>query len=103
MRAIFVSALTGVLFSLISLSVQATDPSSAAQHWQGQGVVQEIAPPQIILQHQAIPELQWPAMTMPFVLAKNVDTASLKSGDRVTFTLERAGDGFQIISLTPLR
>lgn len=99
MRAIFVSALTGVLLSLFSLSVQAAD----AQQWQGQGVVQEISPPQIILQHQAIPELQWPAMTMPFVLAKSVDTAAVKPGERVTFTLERAGDGFQIISLTPLR
>lgn len=102
MRAFFVSALTGVLLSLSSLSVQATEPS-AAQQWQGQGVVQEISPPKIILQHQAIPELQWPAMTMPFVLAKSADTASVKPGDRVTFTLERAGDGFQIISLTPLR
>lgn len=99
MRTIFVSALTGVLFSLFSLFVQAAD----AQQWQGQGVVQEISPPQIILQHQAIPELQWPAMTMPFVLAKSVDAAAVKPGERVTFTLERAGDGFQIISLTPLR
>ncbi|MDY1036313.1 copper-binding protein [Lelliottia sp. CFBP8978] len=102
MRAIFVSALTGVLFSLISLSVQATDPSTTAQQWQGQGVVQEIAPPKIILQHQAIPELQWPAMTMPFALSSAVDTTAIKPGDSVTFTLERAGDGFHIVSLTPL-
>lgn len=102
MRAFFVSALTGVLLSLSSLSVQASE-SSAAQQWQGQGVVQEISPPNITLQHQAIPELQWPAMTMPFVLANSADTTSVKAGDRVTFTLERAGDGFQIISLTPLR
>ncbi|WP_230352170.1 copper-binding protein [Lelliottia sp. WAP21] len=103
MRALLVSALMGVLFSLSSLSVQATTPSAAVQLWQGQGEVMEISPPTIVLRHQAIPELQWPAMTMPFVLAKEADIASVKPGDRVAFTLERAGDGFQIVALTPLR
>lgn len=102
MRALFFSALTGVLFSLFSLSIQANDPSTTAPRWQGQGEILEISPPNIVLKHQAIPELKWPAMTMPFALATNVKTASFKTGDRVTFTLERAGDGFQIIALTPL-
>jgi Cu(I)/Ag(I) efflux system protein CusF len=102
MRALLISALMGALFSLSSFSVQATEPSAAAQRWQGQGRVLEISPPKIILEHQAIPELNWPAMTMPFTLAKTAETSLVKPGDRVTFTLERAGDGFQIRSLTPL-
>jgi len=102
MRALRVFALMGVLFSLSSFSVQATEPSATAQRWQGEGRVLEISPPKIILEHQAIPELNWPAMTMPFTLANSAETTSVKPGDRVTFTLERAGDGFQIRSLTPL-
>lgn len=35
MRALFISALMGALFSLSSFSVQATEPSAAAQRWQG--------------------------------------------------------------------
>ncbi|HFK5728115.1 MULTISPECIES: copper-binding protein [Enterobacter] len=50
-----------------------------------------------------MPELKWPAMTMPFTLSAGATLNDAKPGDEVTFTLERAGDGFQIISLTPAR
>jgi len=49
MRAVFISALMGALFCLSSFSVQATEPSAAAQRWQGQGRVLEISPPKINL------------------------------------------------------
>ena len=73
MRTLFLSALVGASISFASYTVQAN------QTWQGRGVVQSISDNAVMLRHEAIP------------------------GDEVTFTLERAGDGFQIISLTPAR
>jgi Cu(I)/Ag(I) efflux system protein CusF len=42
-------------------------------------------------------------MTMPFTLSSGAALNGAKPGDRVTFILERSGDGFQIVSLTPQR
>ncbi|ELW1646672.1 MULTISPECIES: copper-binding protein [Enterobacter] len=97
MRALFLSALLGASVSLASFTVQAD------QRWQGHGVVQSVSENSVMLQHDAIPELKWPAMTMPFTLSPGAALNGAKPGDEVTFTLERAGDGFRIVSLTPQR
>ncbi|MCS5451837.1 copper-binding protein [Enterobacter huaxiensis] len=97
MRALYLSALLGASVSFASYSVQAN------QSWQGHGVVQSVSKDAVMLQHDAIPELKWPAMTMPFTLSAGAELNGAKPGDEVTFTLERAGDGFQIVSLTPKR
>jgi len=47
--------------------------------------------------------MKGPVMTMTFAFSADVDLSAVKPGQPVTFTLERAGDGFRIISLTPLR
>lgn len=104
MRALLFSALLGACLSVSFLSVQANaSVSPTGQQWQGQGVVQKIAPQSVVIHHEAIPALKWPAMTMPFALSADIDLRAIKPGEQVTFTLVRAGDGFQIISLTPLR
>ncbi|MDK4745354.1 copper-binding protein [Leclercia sp. 119287] len=104
MRALLFSALLGACITLSSFSVQATEsPSPVTPQWQGQGVVRAIDAKTLLIQHDAIPALKWPAMTMPFAFSADVDLSAVKPGEPVTFTLVRAGDGFQIISLTPLR
>lgn len=104
MRALIFSALLSACFALSSWSVQATENASpVTQQWQGQGVIQTITSRSLVIQHQAIPALKWPAMTMPFAFSADVDLTVVKPGEQVTFTLVRAGDGFQIISLTPQR
>lgn len=104
MRALLFSALLGACFTLSSWSVQATtNVSPATPQWQGQGVIRAIDVRSLVIEHDAIPALKWPAMTMPFAFSADVDLSAVKPGDPVTFTLVRAGDGFQIISLTPLR
>ncbi len=104
MRALLFSALLGACFTLSSYSAQATtNTSPATPQWQGQGVIRAIDARALVIQHDPIPALKWPAMTMPFAFSADVDTRAVKPGDQVTFTLARAGDGFQIISLTPLR
>ncbi len=104
MRALFFSALLGASFAFTAVAVQAnTVTSPSVQRWQGQGVVTAFSTNAVTLEHDAIPALKWPAMTMPFTLSPDAALNGAKPGDKVTFTLERAGDGFQIISLTPQR
>lgn len=45
------------------------------------------------LAHPAIPEINWPAMTMDFAVPPSVDVEGLSVGDKVQFTLHRAADG----------
>lgn len=104
MRALFLSALLGASVSFSSFAVQANEvTTSTVQRWQGHGVVQAFSAQSVTLEHDAIPELKWPAMTMPFTLSSGAVLNGAKPGDRVTFILERSGDGFQIVSLTPQR
>lgn len=45
----------------------------------------------ITLSHPAIPELDWPAMTMRFTFDEASQVAGLKIGDRVTFSFVQQG------------
>lgn len=59
------------------------------------GTVTSIYPGEdkIGLAHPAIPEINWPAMTMDFVIPSSLDVNELNPGDKVQFTLHRAADG----------
>lgn len=65
---------------------------------QGQGVITAInvAEHAITLEHQAIPSLNWPAMTMDFNVAKTVSFSGLKVNDAVQFMLAKEGDNWVI-------
>ena len=71
---------------------------------QGSGTVNSVDPAdhKINLSHNAIPSIGWPAMTMEFAAARSVDLRTIKPGARVTFTMQRDGDGMYVIqSVTP--
>ncbi|HET9821014.1 MAG TPA: efflux RND transporter periplasmic adaptor subunit [Burkholderiaceae bacterium] len=66
--------------------------AAAAEHHVN-GVVSEAAAGGVItLQHEAVPALKWPAMTMPFQLAQPGLAKGLKAGDRVHFSFRQQGD-----------
>lgn len=46
----------------------------------------------LTLNHDPIPEWDWPVMKMDFVVAENVDLTPLKPGQTITFDIERTGD-----------
>jgi Cu/Ag efflux protein CusF len=83
----------------------ATGPQVAqASQVQGTGTVNSVDPAghKINLNHNAIPAIGWPAMTMDFTVAPAVDLRALKPGSRVNFTMQRGGDGMYVIqSITP--
>jgi Cu/Ag efflux protein CusF len=83
----------------------ATAPKSAqAAHVEGIGTVNSVdaAGHKVNLNHNPIPVIGWPAMTMDFAVAPSVDLRALKPGTRVNFMMQRGGDGMYVIhSITP--
>lgn len=50
----------------------------------------------IMLKHEPIPALEWPAMTMGFKIKDKSQLAKLRKGDKVEFTLEQSGAEYLI-------
>jgi Cu/Ag efflux protein CusF len=75
-----------------------------ASQVQGTGTVNSVDPAghKVNLNHNAIPAIGWPAMTMDFTVALAVDLSALKPGTRVNFMMQRGGDGMYVIhSIAP--
>lgn len=81
--------------------VYAAQPQSA----QGTGIVQSVdaKAASVTLKHDPIPSLQWPAMTMPFTLAKPELAKGLVPGQKVKFVLENSNNGYRITSIKSVR
>jgi Cu(I)/Ag(I) efflux system membrane fusion protein len=70
----------------------------------GSGVIQDINADAntVNLQHKAIDELGWPAMTMDFAVMSDVDLSKLSVNESVMFQLEKHGDSYMITSIHPM-
>jgi Cu(I)/Ag(I) efflux system membrane fusion protein len=68
----------------------------------GTGVVVSVAESELVLTHEAIPELRWPAMTMPFALAAPELAKALTPGQKVRFHFSETGEGPRIERLEAL-
>jgi Cu(I)/Ag(I) efflux system membrane fusion protein len=78
---------------------EAATTATAASAQQGptrefstRGRVVELDAAAITLEHEAVPALKWPAMTMPFQLAQPDLARGLKAGDAVRFRFRQKGD-----------
>lgn len=67
------------------------------------GVVDEITPTEMTLTHDAVPELKWPGMTMPFKLATPELAKSLKPEQQVQFTFQQQGKDFVITAVERIK
>ena len=68
-------------------------PSAAAvREFSARGRVVEIDGASITLEHEPVAALKWPAMTMPFQLARPDLARSVKTGDAVRFRFVQQGD-----------
>lgn len=79
----------------------AAAPSVRAGEHQAQGRVEAIAKDEVMLSHEPVPSLQWPAMTMGFK-PPPAWPADVRVGDRVAFTF-KAGSSpgeYRIVSVT---
>ena|SRR5450830_231200 len=67
----------------------------------GKGTVVSVnkADSSVILKHDAIAAISWPAMTMSFKVKDKILLDKTKSGDKVDFTLEKDGANYIITDI----
>jgi len=65
------------------------------------GVVVKVEADSVTLQHEAVPALRWPEMTMPFKLADRSLANGLKKGQVVQFTFSKQGDDHVLTQIAP--
>jgi Cu(I)/Ag(I) efflux system membrane fusion protein len=83
----------------------ASSPASAAAPallYQAKGKVIEIEDDVITLQHEPVPALKWPGMTMPFNMRSADVAKGLKPGQAIEFTFSKGEAGFVITHIKPL-
>jgi Cu(I)/Ag(I) efflux system protein CusF len=82
----------------MTMGAQASQPIS------GKGVVTKVDPAKktVNLNHEPIPAIGWPAMSMGFQVAPNVDLSKVQPGQAVDFGLEKgSGSNYTVTSITP--
>ena len=56
----------------------------------------------LVIDHEPIPALNWPRMTMDFQLAEKAMASQIKAGDQVQFEIKEGEKGaYRIISIQP--
>ncbi|WP_151832046.1 copper-binding protein [Acinetobacter ursingii] len=80
---------------------QMNKESSTATTAQAVGVITAIDTKENILtlDHEAIPAIKWPAMTMGFKVADPVLLSGLTVGDKVDFELKAEGENYIVITV----
>jgi Cu/Ag efflux protein CusF len=99
------AAVLGILalFTAISLSAAATEPTGSDALASGTGTVNAVmaAERKVNITHGPIPALGWPGMTMDFRLSDTASLEGIETGAKVIFQLRKATDGaYEIESLS---
>jgi Cu(I)/Ag(I) efflux system membrane fusion protein len=68
---------------------------------QARGVVVEIGRDKITLDHEPVPALKWPQMTMPFKLADPMLAKGLAAGQRIEFDFKQQGGDAVLVRVAP--
>jgi Cu/Ag efflux protein CusF len=76
--------------------------AQAASH-RATGVVKSVdaAKNKVMIQHQPVQSLKWPAMTMAFKAKDAKTLGALKAGAQVTFDFEQRGDDYVVTAVNP--
>ena len=77
-------------------------PASAPVVYTARGTVVEIERDSVTLDHDPVPALKWPPMTMPFKLAEPGLAKALTKGQRVEFGFVKQGDDWALTRAAPL-
>jgi Cu(I)/Ag(I) efflux system membrane fusion protein len=76
-------------------------PQDTAPSYPGSGVLKQVMPEQgkVNIQHEPIPALEWPAMTMDLQVDQGVSLRGLSPGDPVNFELREGEQGYLITNI----
>ena len=89
-------ALVALLFSTPLLA-----NAAAPTVYQTTGKVQQWLSDRVVLAHDAVPALKWPAMTMPYLLPPDSHWTPLAAGTAVSFHFVQNANGYQLTDITP--
>lgn len=102
MRTVF------ALAALLTLTAPAMSHAAAADHSSmvmanGTGVVKsvDLKANTVVIQHDPIPALKWPAMTMPFKGETPDVLKNVKAGQKVDFQVMQMGTATTVTSIQP--
>jgi len=74
-------------------------PAQEKSSYTAEGKIVAITPTSVTLDHGAVPELKWGAMTMPFAIRDSALTTGLAVGDNVSFEFQASDAGFEIVKI----
>ena len=86
--------------SLAGVLARAAVPAMTSH--ETRGVVEAMAPGEVTLQHEPVPALKWPAMSMPFALKAPQQAAGLQVGDAVRFSFSQSASGAMLEQISKL-
>lgn len=80
-------------------SAHGAPPPSEAPLVKAFGVVKTVSADEkkITVEHDAIPEIGWPAMTMDFPVSDSMDLAAVPMGERIAFLIRETGDSRYVV------
>lgn len=74
-------------------------PKDQGTTFETRGVIEELDASNIKFRHEPVPALRWPAMTMGFKRAKDLQSLGFKVGDTVQFQFRAIGDEYEVVIL----
>lgn len=104
MKKFMISVVTLAILGIAVTPIYANDahhPKAEAQKSytvKGEVVAVDKASGKVRLKHEAIPELDWPAMTMFFAVADKLQLDALEVGNQVEFQFVKANGGAPLIT-----
>lgn len=97
MRNLMAAMALFLLFPVAAPAAPALAPSSSAEI-HAQGVIKAWRPQAVSIAHQSIPALNWPPMTMSFLLPQPAVSA-LPAGTPVDFSFRQVAGGYQLTAI----
>jgi membrane fusion protein, copper/silver efflux system len=82
-----------------SAAASSAPAAAAAAEFDTRGRVVGVDGRSVTLEHDAVPALKWPPMTMPFQLARPDLARDLKAGDAVRFRFRQQGDDHVVTAI----
>jgi Cu(I)/Ag(I) efflux system protein CusF len=77
--------------------------TSATPVYHSQGVIKQWDGQHASIAHNAVPELNWPAMTMTYALPASLAAQNLAPGTQVTFSFHQDAQGYTLTAISPVQ
>jgi Cu(I)/Ag(I) efflux system membrane fusion protein len=56
----------------------------------------------VTIEHEPVPQIGWPAMTMAFKAPSGMNITEVKKGETVRFAFRETADGYELAEIEPM-